>query len=147
MPMSGRKPKPNREQIRHRNKATADWTEIPDVPFRDGPDLPPHPTHEDWPLATLQWWGVVRSMPHCAIWHDSDWRFAIDTAQIAAKFHSGETTTATELRIREKQMGTTFDALRDLRIRYVDANATVVDDEAKVAAMADYRRMAAEDPA
>ena len=147
MPIQGRKPKPA-GQARFRGKHVTDWTEVPDVPYEDGPDLGFHPTEEDWPLATLQWWTAIRRMPHCALWHESDWRFAIDSAQIAAKLHSGETGVAAELRLREKVMGTTMDSLRDLRIRYVDPGAVNVVDEAKVAAMKDYRRMAAEaDPA
>lgn len=59
-------------------------------------------------------------MPHCIIWDSSDWQFAMDTAYVAAAFHRGNIKAATELRQREKIMGTTVDSRRDLRIRYVD---------------------------
>ncbi|MEV2236688.1 hypothetical protein [Micromonospora sp. NPDC049891] len=42
----------------------------------------------------------------------------MDTAEVHARFVEGGS--ATELRIREKLLGTTLDARRDLRIRYVD---------------------------
>lgn len=59
-------------------------------------------------------------MPHCVLWEKSDWQFAKDTAIIAAAFHAGDLVRAQELRQREKIMGTTADARRDLRIRYVE---------------------------
>ena len=63
-------------------------------------------------------------MPHCILWSASDWQFALDTAAVAAPFHAGEDlrpALATELRNREKLLGTTWDMRRDLRIRYVPA--------------------------
>jgi hypothetical protein len=59
-------------------------------------------------------------MPHCVLWTETDWQFALDTALIAAAFHMGDTKQAVELRQREKVMGTTLDARRDLRIRYTE---------------------------
>jgi hypothetical protein len=97
-----------------------------------------------YPPATRRWWQAVSRMPHCARWSASDWQFALDTAVIAAAFHAGNHRLAGELRAREKVMGTTADARRDLRIRYVDDQGAVVDDAltSSVTAMDDYRRMA-----
>jgi hypothetical protein len=95
----------------------------------------------EWPDATLQWWDILIHMPHCVLWDDSDWQFALETALLAATFHAGDARVANELRQREKIMGTTMDARRDLRIRYVDSveeNA----DPAIVTAMESYRRVA-----
>ena len=48
--------------------------------------------------------------------------FALDTLELAADFHkTGEPRFGTELRNREKVLGTTLDYLRGLRIRYVEA--------------------------
>ena len=44
----------------------------------------------------------------------------METALVAAEFHGGNVRVATELRNREKVMGTTVDFRRDLRIRYID---------------------------
>lgn len=144
MPVTGRKPKPE-GQARHRVKPVADWVEVPNVPY-DGPvpALPkrrrvvlPFGNTTDIPLhqLTAAWWKDVSSMPHCALWTDSDWRFAISTAMVADAFHYGHTPSATELARREKVLGTTVDARRDLRIRYVDPkpqesgeNVTSLDD-------------------
>lgn len=94
-----------------------------------------------WPAETLRWWETVSHMPHCVLWTDADWRFAIDSALVAATLHCGDVRAAAELRQREKIMGTTGDARRDLRIRYVDAVADNAD-SATVTAMDTYRRIA-----
>jgi len=58
-------------------------------------------------------------MPHAKLWKASDWRFALDTLELAAQFYDGgPVALATELRNREKVLGTTLDFRRDLRIRY-----------------------------
>jgi hypothetical protein len=123
MPVTGRKPKPD-GQKRNRHAPTHEWVEVVDRPF-DGrvPKLPPR--KGGWPAATKRWWATVSRMPHCTLWSDADWQFALDTALIAAAFHEGDVRTATELRQREKILGTTVDARRDLRIRYVDVGDAV----------------------
>lgn len=122
MPVSGRKPKPAGHAV-NRVAPTHDWTEVENVPFVDGPALP---EREDgrrrWPARTIAKWDAWRSMPHCKLWGSAEWDFALDSIELAALFHeSGETKFATELRNREKVLGTTLDYRRDLRIRYVDA--------------------------
>jgi hypothetical protein len=59
-------------------------------------------------------------MPHCVLWHDSDWAYALDTAVVHDQASYGSVSAMAELRLREKSLGTTFDARRDLRIRYVE---------------------------
>jgi hypothetical protein len=118
MPVAGRKPRES-GQIRHRKTPAHDWVEVEDVPYAgDVPDLPDRT--DGWPAVTVQWWAAVSRMPHCVLWTDADWRFAIDTALVAAMFHEGSFRAATELRNREKVMGTTYDSRRDLRIRYIE---------------------------
>lgn len=68
---------------------------------------------------TRQWWRTVSRVPHAVLWTASDWQFALATALVADDFHHGPTTAAVELRQREKILGVTGDARRDLRIRYV----------------------------
>ena len=137
MPVAGRKPKPE-GQRRHRVLPVHDWTEIEDKPFEDAAPLPRYqPSGMLWPKATRKWWGTVSTMPHCCLWDPSDWQFALDTAVIAAAFHNGDLRHANELRQREKIMGLTVDARRDLRIRYIQP---VPPEERKgIAAIADYR--------
>ena len=80
-------------------------------------------------------------MPHCSLWTEADWQFAIDTACVAAAFHAGDARVAGELRQREKVLGTTADARRDVRIRYLPP--TEPEEAPGVAVMDRYRRMAA----
>lgn len=76
-------------------------------------------------------------MPHCVLWSDSDWDFAIDSLEVAARFYDGNDKAAGELRQREKYIGTTLDYRRDLRIRYVDKLEEKA--VANVPNIADYR--------
>jgi hypothetical protein len=144
MPVAGRKSKPPEER-RNRHAPTHEWTEVPDVPFVGGPPLPPRwmldksegvKVRTEWPARTKNWWRAVSAMPHCVLWSETDWAFALDVAETHARFIEG--TSGAELRIREKILGTTMDARRDLRIRYVkprEEPATV----AGVTNLDDYR--------
>ena len=130
MVVAGRKAK---AQKRHRNQPTHDWAEVPQVPFEGAPNAP----SGSWPARTKRWWKALSTMPHCVLWDVSDWEFAIDTGFLHAAFSRGELHRAAELRIREKVMGTTVDARRDLRIRYVEP---VEEEREGVAAIETYRK-------
>lgn len=145
MAVAGRKPAAS-GQTRHRVKPSTDWTEVLNVPYvGDVPELPLQRTvltregQEKVTLQalTVQWWETVSKMPHCVLWTDSDWMFALSTATVADAAFCGVASAATELRNREKVMGTTVEFRRDLRIRYVDA--VVKAQPAEVANIADYR--------
>jgi len=132
MAVTGRKPKADRSQVRHRVKPVHEWVEVPATPYTGPrPKLPSRfridPEHGvkvrvEWPARTKAWWATISRMPHCRLWTAADWEFALDTAEAHARFAEG-ITNGTELRIREKLLGTTLDARRDLRIRYVDQEA------------------------
>lgn len=124
MAIAGRTPK----AVKHgRTPLSTEWKDIPDLPY-DGPtpDLPALPRRQKWREPVVDWWDEIRVMPHCRLWGATDWRFAIETARMKQQFwlelEDGEmkTTLATEIRRREDQMGTTVEARRKLRIRYVD---------------------------
>jgi len=101
------------------------------VPFTDGPDLPELRTvvsriagqkqaeREPFEDRVLEWWQSVSSMPHCILWKGSDWQFAIATAHVAAEAFAGRVSAMTELRYREKIMGTTVDARLSMKLRYI----------------------------
>lgn len=132
---AGRKPKEDRSQVRHRI-AVLDFDDIPDVPF-DGPELPRRYRYEGgverecaWPTPTIRWWAKIRTMPHAKRWTPTDWEFAFTTAEGHARFMEGKGS-LTEIRARERRMGTTWEALRDMRIRYVaPSEATKREEEA-----------------
>lgn len=117
-PVPGVKPKPDGQKV-NRVAPTHDWVEVLNVPYEGE-----KPNPGRLPAATKHWWDVVSSLPHCILWEPGDWQFAVDTARIHAAFSRGELARAQELRVREKAMGTTMDARRDLRIRYIDPEAT-----------------------
>lgn len=132
MPVPGALPKTDRSQARTRHKPVADWTEVDDVPFEGAPPLRDRATggvsvmevgaanSETWPSATLDWWHDISRMPHAADWTLSEWRFAMDTAEIHARTMEGwRGYSGASLTLREKQMGVTADYRRALRIRYV----------------------------
>lgn len=140
MPVTGRKPKPA-NQRRNRMPPTHDYTEVPAIeqPGRELPDT--QPNGKEWPMATLRWWDSVSTMPHTVLWTESDWAFAEASAYVAAMFHTkGSSMMATELRNREKVMGTTHDFRRDLRIRYIDPIENV-EVESAVTRLDDYRNL------
>ena len=139
MPVVGRKPNEGKP-VRHRVKPVHEWTEVEDDAFDGAPELPkPAQGRAPWPPETKAWWKVVSRMPHCILWDDSDWQFAFDTARVAAAFHGGDVRAATELRQREKVMGTTVDARRDLRIRYVPTGTSGAQ-SAGVLAIDEYKK-------
>lgn len=140
MPVSGRKQKPPGQAVT-RHKPIHEWTEVERIPFDGGPGLPERRANgRPWPNEVKETWDAWRSMPHCRLWGPSDWRFALQTIDIAALIHDGETKYATELRNREKVLGTTLDFRRDLRIRYVEPHDEK-QQSAEVTNIADYRAL------
>jgi hypothetical protein len=82
--------------------------------------------------ATAAW------MPHARLWQPADWRFALDAIEIASRaFDDGaKVSLLTELRYREKVLGTTWSFRQDQRIRYTKPAAEA---SASVARLDDYR--------
>lgn len=128
MPVTG--PKPSGRPLASKMPHKTEWTDVPDLPYQgEKPELPtsrlvmnPKGELEEFPIEprTRDWWEAISTMPHCILWKKSDWQFAVDTAMVHADACHGKTTAMGELRQREKIMGTTVDARRDLRIRYVE---------------------------
>lgn len=136
MPVAGRKPKPAGQAV-NRHQPTHDWTEVEDLPFKDGPSLPTKRTNgKQFSARVKKKWDAWRTMPHCILWTDSEWEFALDSIELAAQFNDGDPKVAVELRNRERVLGTTADFRRDLRIRYVDPKPVEV---ATVHDIDDYR--------
>lgn len=109
--------------------ANAEWTEVANRPFEGAsPDLPKLPNRARYHPMVTTWWEMVRHMPHCERWTPTDWQYAVETALLKHFFWTdaaaGEVkiTAATEIRRREDNMGTTEEARRKLRIRYVDVD-------------------------
>ena len=134
---SGPKPNDDRSQVRNR-MAVLEFDDYPNVPF-DGPALPPRFMHfgleikqVGWPPATKRWWETIRTMPHAKAWTPTDWEFAFSTAEGHARYSEGKGS-LTELRARERRMGTTMEARKDLRIRYVAPSEATKREEVEAA--------------
>lgn len=140
------RPGPTQSARRLGHSQNADWTEVPNRPYEGtSPELPKLPGRAKYhPLVTC-WWEMVRIMPHCARWAPTDWQYAVETALLKHYFwvdaSGGEvkTTAATEIRRREDNMGTTEEARRKLRIRYVDVPDEDCEDEDAEPVVAEVR--------
>lgn len=123
MALPGREPKDRR----HGRTPLAEWTEVVDRP-QPGRKLPTF-SGVRWRAPVRDWWETVSTLPHTALWNEGDWQFAVDTAllkqqwwdQFTSKTTTPHTTLVAEIRRREDQLGTTVEARRKLRIRYVPA--------------------------
>lgn len=105
-----------------------EWQDVPDAPYtgpgseRDLPEIPGLPWYE----TTLAWWNIVRKMPHCRLWTESDWIYAIEVAvlknQIWGEVFGGAlpANLLSEERQRLALLGMTMEQRRKLGIRYVD---------------------------
>lgn len=125
-------PKPTGKAVTQ-GRAKVETTDVLNVPY-DGPK-PELPTERKTMLKngdiiivpigddTVAWWERISIMPHCVLWSESDWQFALDTAKVHSAAQNGSMPAITELRQREKILGTTWEARRDLRINYVDPEA------------------------
>lgn len=156
MAVTGRKPKEDRTQIRHRNPAApgTEWIEVDDVPFAGAPELPPRDIDgvdpltaglipvATWPHSTQRWYRTISAMPHAKLWTPADWEFVFSVAETHARFAEAWKGCATgaELRAKEKMLGLTHDQRRDLRIRYVQPATTNDNDlPADVVRLDDFR--------
>lgn len=143
MAIRGRKPKPDNEKVNR--GPVLGWIEIPDVPFepQEEHELGPHmEARRKWAPATLAWWEAVSRMPHCILWGPEQWQFARSTALVYDRWVRGDNARAGEIRQREAKLGTTFDARRDLRIRYVNPKAFEAPIDAEGGAEVQADRMA-----
>ena len=135
MAIAGRKPKDDDRKV-NPNPPTHEWVEVEDVPFLgDRPKARP-----EWPQDTKRWWTAVSTMAHCIRWTATEWESALVAGRLHAAVVNGDLGRAAELRIREKAMGTTAEALRDLRIRYVSTKKDVEPTEPKGMANFDEER-------
>ena len=105
-------------RVRHRVKPVHDWVEVEEVPFTEAPEWP---SYRSASAASRRWWDAVSSMPHCVLWRAAEWQYAMDTAELHNMLYGfNETKLASEVRQRERVLGTTLEARMKLRIRYVD---------------------------
>ena len=117
MAPSGRRPKPAGQAVTRHPRAYG-WIDVEPVPF-NGPKLPPRRRDgSPWPNGIAAKWRAWASMPHCRLGREAEIgstrRDAIELA--AAAFADGAKVGLwAELRLREKQLGTTWSARQDIQ--------------------------------
>jgi hypothetical protein len=121
MPVGGRRPKPPGQAVT-RNPRLYGWTEVENTPNMSGPRLPPRRRNGPaWPAYVRARRDAWRRIPHAALWQPSDWEFALDTIELVARAAEDDAPVSliSEIRLRERTLGTTWDARLSQRIRYV----------------------------
>jgi hypothetical protein len=80
-------------------------------------------------------------MPLARLWFEPDWQYALDALELVAIAFEDDAKVGVfaELRLREKQMGTTWSARQDMRIRYVEP--ADVSSPVAVSSLEDYRHL------
>jgi hypothetical protein len=131
---------------RGRMALTHTWTGVQAVPNREGPRLPPRRHNgRPWPKSAKDKWRAWAQMPHAVLWQASDWSFAMDSLELVAR--AAETAAPpvallSEIRLREKEMGCTWDSRQTLRLRYVASLPPDKDGAAgPVSRLDDYRSL------
>ncbi|MBP2479111.1 hypothetical protein JOF53_007983 [Crossiella equi] len=139
MALTGRPPSDN---PRNRNPKAYNWVEVEATPYPGpSPDLPEN-DENPWHPRTLEWWESIRRMPHCRLWTESDWMFAVETVVLVEDYWRGNTKMAPELRLRYGKLGVSYEDRLKLRIRYAteDAPQSSGPDAATVSRLDDRRR-------
>ncbi|MDN4616421.1 hypothetical protein P5G50_18390 [Leifsonia sp. F6_8S_P_1B] len=75
-----------------------------------------------WPERTRQWWDMWASSPLSDEFTETDWSELMDTALIHAKFWTGNTSVANELRLRVAKFGATPEDRARLKIQFAAAD-------------------------
>jgi hypothetical protein len=122
MALRGQRPKPPGQAITRHPRH--DWVEIERSNTTRGPRLPPRRRNgRPWPESVRRKWSSWRQMPHTVLWQASDWDFAFDAIELVARAADGDAPIAllSEIRLRERTLGTTWDARHTQRLRYVQA--------------------------
>jgi hypothetical protein len=132
---------PAAKAVKHGHSG-GEFVDVPDLPYtgpgsqRDLPEIPGLP----WYPQVEAWWATVRKMPHCRLWIEADWLFAIETAvlknQIWGEIFGGAlpANLLSEERQRLALLGMTMEHRRKLGIRYADPALFPDEDSAPVAA-------------
>lgn len=137
-----------KENSRNRGKIT-DWKEYENTPNEPRPVPKVHGVK--FRVAVVEWWNIICRMPHTVDWKESDWQFAVETMLLReawwktyARNGNPQPSVMVELRRRDDQMGTTMEARRKLRIRYIEPRISESEIEAigasSVSSLADRRK-------
>lgn len=137
--IAGRGPVPNHPSRRGRKSGQANLRLIVAEPVPQ-PDLPEFDVQVEvdgelvsqefqWPQRTRDWWQMWADSPLSDEFTSTDWSELLDTALLHAKYWSGNTSVAGELRLRVAKFGATPEDRARLKIQF--AQADEAEDRAK----------------
>lgn len=75
-----------------------------------------------WPEETKRWWAMWGRSPLTLDFTENDWSELLDTALLHAKYWTGDTKVAAELRLRAASFGATPEARARLKITFAQAD-------------------------
>jgi hypothetical protein len=125
--MAGRGPAPKDPSRRARSNSDPNPVTLLRFTETAQPALPGG--DEKWPQRTREWWAMWGASPQAAHFTATDWEFLLETALLHAKFWSGETSVAGELRLRVAKFGATPEDRARLRMQF--AQAEIGEDQAQ----------------
>lgn len=126
--MAGRGPAPTGRAVRgggNMRIITAEPVDQPDLPdFDVQVEIDGDVTYQsfDWPARTREWWQMWADSPLADEFTSTDWSELMDTALLHAKFWSGDTKLAGELRLRVAKFGATPEDRARLKIQFAAAD-------------------------
>ncbi|HYB35861.1 MAG TPA: hypothetical protein VEF72_08815 [Mycobacterium sp.] len=90
-------------------------------------------------------WNSWRALPHARLWIAADWAFAAETAELLARAveadGGGSMALWSEIRLRQRVMGATWDARLGQRLRYVPPKTDGDGLAGPVSRLDDYRNL------
>jgi hypothetical protein len=149
--MAGRGPAPKDPSRRARTNKDALTLRVVEIVTADKPDLPEFDVEVkvdgdlvmvpfEWPATTRDWWAMLEAHPLKGEFTELDWSYLLDTARLHASFWRGNTSIASELRLREAKYGFTPEDRARLRIQFAQAAEAEVDATRKVESARDRMR-------
>lgn len=127
--MAGRGPAPKDPAKRARRNSDPNALRVIAAEPVEQPDLPTFEVEKDgeltefvWPARTVDWWRMWRDSPLAAEFTSTDWSELLDTALLHAKFWTGNSAVASELRLRVAKFGATPEDRARLRIQFAAAD-------------------------
>lgn len=131
--MAGNGPPPKHPSARARRNAGNSSMRIITAEPVDQPSLPDFDVQVEiggemssqsfsWPARTREWWSMWADSPLSLEFTSTDWSELLDTALLHAKFWSGDTKLASELRLRVAKFGATPEDRARLKIQFAAAD-------------------------
>ena len=120
--MAGRGPLPKSQRQRQRDqrRRDAEFRSVPRDGILRGPTIQEATGRNDWPTPVVAWWDAWRAAPQAALFEVTDWQALVVLADVRLRALNGSTAAATELRMAQAQLGSTWGDRLRMRIKIDD---------------------------